>query len=453
MIIFNFTQLFWYKLLFITELLVCEILFVAKLNRKKHFFLRAAGCLAAIYIITFFFPILFYNAVYLSFLFLALFGSTLIALKICFDAGWWNIFFCSIAAFTVKHIAYLLYSMTVDIFSLDKLFSKGGIFDPYGTETYGFNVFSEPLSVVAYFNIYFLVYWAGYFVCGRRVQPDGDLRLGRKNLVILSGVIVLSNVVFNIITIYNSGGNQVSLRLERLYNLLTCMLAMYLQFSQLYQKEIKSELATVNQLLYAQNKQYELSKQNMEYINIKCHDLKHQLWSLRERNMPLERTEIEEIEKAVGIYDAPVKTGNEALDIILTEKRLFCGKNKIVLSCIADGRKLDFMRASDIYALFGNALDNAVEAVMKLEESKRNISLIIKSVGNIVSVHLENCFNGQIALEQSIPKTTKNDPANHGFGMLSMKTIVEKYGGTMAVDLLKNTFNLNIIFTNHTADP
>lgn len=441
-----FTQLFWYKLIFVTELLLCETLFVIKLNRRKHFALRLCLCLAVIYTFALFIPILFYNAVYVSFLFLVLFGTVMTAVKVCFDVSWRNTVFCSIAAFTVQHIAYLLHSLAVEIFSLDQIFTEGGVLDPYGAEPDVRGLFFAPFSVLAYFDIYFLTYWAAYFICGSRIRPNEDLRLGRTSMVALAGVIVLTNVVFNIITIYNYDGNDVSLRLERLYNLMTCILALYLQFSQLYQKEIKSELATVNQLLYMQKKQYELSKQNIAAINIKCHDLKHQLRSLRERNPPFDNSELEEIEKAVNIYDAIVKTGNEALDIILTEKSLFCENNKIKLTVIADGGKLDFMRASDIYALFGNALDNAIEAAMCLDEPKRSIGFIVKSVGNIISVHIENYFSGEISLEDGMPKTTKGDSENHGFGMLSMKTIAEKYGGTLAVNIIKNTFSLNIIF-------
>lgn len=62
------------------------------------------------------------------------------------------------------------------------------------------------------------------------------------------------------------------------------------------------------------------------------------------------------------------RTGNETLDIVLTDKLLYCEKNNVTITCIADGKSLSFMSEEDIYSLFGNALDNAVLAVEQLPE-------------------------------------------------------------------------------------
>lgn len=80
---------------------------------------------------------------------------------------------------------------------------------------------------------------------------------------------------------------------------------------------------------------------------------------------------MDEIEKSVSLYDANVKTGNTVLDTILTEKSLLCYKKGIILSCVADGENIAFMEDADVYSLFGNALDNAIEAVLKLEEQRK----------------------------------------------------------------------------------
>ena len=71
------------------------------------------------------------------------------------------------------------------------------------------------------------------------------------------------------------------------------------------------------------------------------------------------------------IYSAIVRTGNEILDTILTEKSLICENSGIHISCVADGSLLAFMNPVDLYTLFGNALDNAIEAVRKLESKEK----------------------------------------------------------------------------------
>ena len=72
-------------------------------------------------------------------------------------------------------------------------------------------------------------------------------------------------------------------------------------------------------------------------------------------------TAMEDIRKSVAIYDAKIETGNRLLDVLLTEKSLYCEQNGITLSCMADGEKLSFLEDSDLYCLFGNVVDNALK--------------------------------------------------------------------------------------------
>ena len=104
-------------------------------------------------------------------------------------------------------------------------------------------------------------------------------------------------------------------------------------------------------------------------INHKCHDLKHQISAMRAITSPEEREKyLREVEDSVQIYDAIVQTGNEVLDTVLTEKSLFCAANNIKINCIVDGRQMDIFEPVDLYTIFGNALDNAIESVRQLEK-------------------------------------------------------------------------------------
>ena len=146
------------------------------------------------------------------------------------------------------------------------------------------------------------------------------------------------------------------------------------------------------------------------------------------------------------MYDSRVRTGNKALDTILTEKSLLCNDEGIVLSCMADGELLSFMTDGDIYSLFGNLVDNAIEAVMKLERDLRSVSLSVKSASGLVYVGIYNRYDGQIKFEGGLPLTTKNDRAEHGYGMKSVRMLVEKYGGEMKIKTEGGIFELNIVF-------
>ena len=155
------------------------------------------------------------------------------------------------------------------------------------------------------------------------------------------------------------------------------------------------------------------------------------------------------MEESVTIYDSVVNTENEYLNTVLTEKSLLCKKNSITLTCIADGNILGFMDAVDLYTLFGNALDNAMEAVMKLKAEERFINLLLYEKAGLIFIQIENYFQGEIQMEEGLPVTTKTEKAYHGFGVKSIVEIVEKYHGFVTIETENQIFLLRITIPVH----
>ena len=153
---------------------------------------------------------------------------------------------------------------------------------------------------------------------------------------------------------------------------------------------------------------------------------------------------IEEIKNAISIYDATYHTGCEALDYILREKTLISDERNIAFSCMADGTLLQFMDKTDLYALLGNALDNALEQQMKEEEEMRMMSLRIQRSSQMVMIHLENTCSTSVEFRDGMPFTTKEDKNYHGFGVRSMAYIVEKYEGNLVMYMTDGKFILDI---------
>ena len=139
-------------------------------------------------------------------------------------------------------------------------------------------------------------------------------------------------------------------------------------------------------------------------------------------------------------------TGNHALDVILTEKSLFCKQKNIKLTCMADGKQLDFIQTTDLYSVFGNLLNNAIEATLQVQNpDKRIIALIINRSNGFVRIHIENFFNGKISYVNGFPQTNKNQPAYHGYGLKSIKYMLERYHGNISFEDQNDIFCVNII--------
>ena len=206
--------------------------------------------------------------------------------------------------------------------------------------------------------------------------------------------------------------------------------------------KLEHDVTVMEHLMHMQSEQYRASKENVELINIKCHDMKHQISMLGDRIDP---AALKEIKDVIAIYDESIKTGNEVLDVFLAEKSLLCKKENIRLECDADGKSLEFMNPPDLYSLFGNALDNSIDAVRKLEDDDRAVEVSVKRRMNMVAIHIENRYSGELRFDGELPVTTKNDDKYHGYGMRSIRMIVDKYHGNMNIFASDGTFALDII--------
>lgn len=157
---------------------------------------------------------------------------------------------------------------------------------------------------------------------------------------------------------------------------------MYSVFEIVYNRRLQMNMAAIERLRATEARQYQMSRENIEAINIKCHDLKHQIRALASGDATVSSRVLDEISREVDVYDSVVKSSNDALDTILTEKSLYCEKHGITLSCIADGAALDFVEPTDLYSFFGNALDNAIEAVVRMADpERRSIGLVVRRCG------------------------------------------------------------------------
>ncbi len=431
------TSLSVYKLQFMAALLIAQGLFLLRLPVRSRFPLRAAAAAAGCFLAALAFPILSYDALYISVMFLAFFALTIPAARFCFGAGWRGCVFCTVAGYSVQHLASVCYDMTLTIAGFS------GSNQVYSNAPARF----DPIPAAIFLEVYALVYWALYQLFARRMKKGEDMDIQRPSLLVLVALTVLVEIVLNAVVIYHKYENLdlVYYLAASLANVVCSLSVLVVLFSLLFQKSLEAELEVVYQMWRQEQKQYEISKQTIDLINVKCHDMKHQIRAIS-RQAAIDPAALEEMESVISIYGTIVKTGSQALDIILAEKNLYCQKNGVTISCIADGAKLDFMTDSDIYSLFGNLLDNAIRSVTALEPDKRVISFSVRAERAFLSINSHNYYGGEVRMERGLPVSNQAETGYHGFGVKSMALIVEKYGGTISFHAKSQVFNVNILF-------
>lgn len=395
-------KFFWYK--FIPSILLFNILPEVIPGRYEAPFLVVGGWFSFVY------PIMV----------LMLVGI----LCLCFQIKFSNALYYVVAAYAMQHILFN-----------GSILLRRTIFQ-FITETIVWRLINLAIEILLWTIFYFL------FVLRFQQSESSDSN-------------PLSRILFSIVTILVVYVLNLWVRKTGLYNkatmiypILCCIFLLVIQCNMFERTKLQKKNELTLQLLQLSQKQYELNKENIDIINVKCHDLKHQIRKIRKTtDLEEQRKYFAEAEKAVLIYDAFVKTGNEALDTVLTEKNLVCENKNIRFCNIIDGEAISFMEAHDIYALFGNALNNAIESVEKTEEDKRVICLNILKKGELVKIHMDNYCEDELVFEDGLPSTTKENVAYHGFGTKSIKMIVEKYKGNVVMSRVDNRFCLDILFT------
>ncbi|WP_314061457.1 GHKL domain-containing protein [uncultured Vagococcus sp.] len=332
---------------------------------------------------------------------------------------------------------------------------------------------AAEFSTTLAWQFYYLIFWSpvntqklpGYFflliclVVMYLIFYLLEKRIGHANLFlplkkkdifisILTAIIIftMSNVSFLISATYPFGDNTSLFVIRTLVNL-SGICIIYMQAYQRYEAYLKAELGSINRIFQLQYEQYLAYKESSQYLNQKFHDLKHQINVIREESNADQRHRyLNQMTQNLNQFEATITTGNGSLDTILTRKNTQCLANQISFTCLVDGQLLNFMDVMDICSIFGNALDNAIESVMKLSDpAKRIINLRLFKRAHFLMIVLENTNSETLTFSQGLPQTTKSNTLNHGYGLKSMAYIVEKYQGNLTIDCDDDWFNLKIL--------
>lgn len=190
--------------------------------------------------------------------------------------------------------------------------------------------------------------------------------------------------------------------------------------------------------------QYDLflkDKTNNEMIQALYHDIKNHLMTI-ERMGHTEQTQtyISDLEKSLEQMNLPYHTGWPTLDAILLNKKIECDKYGIQLNSYVFFTQKEFLSSMEICTLFGNCIDNAIEAVANLAEDKRNIHISGGEINGNIVINIRNPFEHELKNKEGKLISTKKDILHHGYGLMNVKHVVEKYDGSLIYKVEDSNF-------------
>lgn len=283
-----------------------------------------------------------------------------------------------------------------------------------------------------------LLFWIGAWLILRKFLSKITSHLNTRTWLIIDMVILASFVAIFTIIYFMPEDTAIVYPIcgASIFSSFGCMyLASYIYDSM--------QTAYRVQQMETQRNYYRERIKDEERVRSVYHDLKNHLLVLESgQTTEAARQMAQTLRSQIADYEDYVHTGNEFLNIILRNKAANAREKQIDFSAMVDFNGIDFMEPFDISTIFGNAIDNAIEASEKLPEELRLITVRAERIRDMLIITVENHTMPDVS---PVEGTTKKDRFIHGFGIPNIKNAVEKYGGQCSFRQENGTYRLKII--------
>lgn len=153
---------------------------------------------------------------------------------------------------------------------------------------------------------------------------------------------------------------------------------------------------------------------------------------------------LDKLAEDLTTVDTVLKTGNVMVDAILNSKLTMIQERHIIVDATAAVPQDINISGIDLSVLIGNLLDNAMEACMQIEkENDRFIRIYIDIMKQQLYISVTNSMVGKAKKSGNLFQSTKQ--GTHGFGLLRIDSIVEKYHGYLNRQSEKGVFATEVM--------
>lgn len=360
--------------------------------------------------------------------------------------------FLSIKTLTKIKIVRIIYICLLYIFLATLISSSFTIlFDIFQLKIQNFDVIDSVINLL--FNlsciIILILYRKGKIFKGLLTRVD--LIPKSVYVFILVMLSALSGLIsFQHLRIENL---EVQIRFLRVFSIVIIpvliLIIIFLVINSVTRKISENISTTLENQVKIQVRHYEqINKINADLRGFK-HDYKNHMLCLKsmiESGSTGEASDyIENLGDFTVTLDKTFDTGNYIADALLDEKNTLCTQKNIAFECRG---VIPFERINpvDLCVLLANLLDNAIEACEKISESeKRKINTVLDFKNNHLYIKISNSIHEAIVIHNNSVLTTKDDKSAHGFGLLNIHKVVEKYDGNLKIHCKDELFIVEII--------
>lgn len=280
-----------------------------------------------------------------------------------------------------------------------------------------------------------------YFFVGKILN---GLLFERKNLVNWQWIVIGCSLVFSTVagkTLITLSRDFPGIQMQEQKLMLLCVSCIWLMCLIMYfvvQQMSKDNQTKLEYELMKEKEKYskesmEIIKRSNEELREFKHDLKNYLLPLQEAMETMPQSEMakvwEKINQKIEDVQTLIQTGNSYVDSMINTKITLARSEKVDVKCTILS-KMEGIDDLEFCSVFGNLMDNAIEAEWKVTEKKEIIIFVEEKMGYL-RLEIQNKIEKSVLNENSSLNTTKKDTSSHGIGHKSIKRTMQKVGGAL----------------------
>lgn len=280
-----------------------------------------------------------------------------------------------------------------------------------------------------------------YFFVGKILN---GLLFERKNLVNWQWIVIGCSLVFSTVagkTLITLSRDFPGIQMQEQKLMLLCVSCIWLMCLIMYfvvQQMSKDNQTKLEYELMKEKEKYskesmEIIKRSNEELREFKHDLKNYLLPLQEAMETMPQSEMvkvwEKINQKIEDVQTLIQTGNSYVDSMINTKITLARSEKVDVKCTILS-KMEGIDDLEFCSVFGNLMDNAIEAERKVTEKKEIIIFVEEKMGYL-RLEIQNKIEKSVLNENSSLNTTKKDTSSHGIGHKSVKRTMQKLGGAL----------------------
>lgn len=230
------------------------------------------------------------------------------------------------------------------------------------------------------------------------------------------------------------------------------ILLMYFFEQQLIHDNEKRKMDMLQQHIQNGENFYKNLMAEKSVENKAIHDLKNQMFGLRElcsQDPDAGAERINQICEKLMASNSLLITGIESIDALINAKIGILEEHQIEFRhkiFIPENNKFDMI---DMCIMLGNLIDNAIEASSKIVDAgNRFVELNMVQNDSFLTVSVRNRVDGKVNIKNNSVETTKKDKHMHGFGLTTVTEILEKYKGHIDLDQENDVFIARMFLEN-----